>query len=176
MWAVDFVQVYDIWFTAPAALPCFARAVGLRAPRPLRGLRALRLGADFDRVARGAGIRVLKTAVQAPLMNRTVRVHMVDESSEVDEHDRRSSAVNATCERFIGSVRRECLDHVVVLGEAHLKAVLLERVAHFDRGRPHQGIEQRVPSPSAEPSSVENGKVVASPVLGGLHHEYRWAA
>jgi transposase InsO family protein len=76
-------------------------------------------GADFDRIARGAGIRVLKTAIEAPLMN-------------------------ATCERFIGSARRECLDHVIILSEAHLKAVLVEYVAYFNASRPHRGIDQRV--------------------------------
>src|SRR5450432_4208559 len=51
-----------------------------------------KFGADFDRAAKGAGMRVLRTAVQAPLMN-------------------------SVCERFIGSVRRDCLDHIVILGE-----------------------------------------------------------
>jgi len=110
-----------------------------------------RFGADFDRVAKGAGIRVLKTAVQAPLMN-------------------------ATYERFLGSVRRECLDHVIILSEAHLKAVLVEWVAHFNRGRPHQGLEQRAPVPSDASSGASAGKVIALPALGGLHHEYRRVA
>ncbi len=73
-------------------------------------------------------------------------------------------------------MRRECLDHIIILSEAHSKAVLVEWVAHFNRGRPHQGIEQRVPVPSAEQSSTDRGSVVALPVLGGLHHEYRRAA
>ncbi|MBN2194902.1 MAG: hypothetical protein JW751_18945 [Polyangiaceae bacterium] len=50
-------------------------------------------------------------------MNQTARVQTLDEHSEIDEHDRRSGAVNATCECFLGSVRRECLDHVIILGE-----------------------------------------------------------
>ncbi len=102
-------------------------------------------------MAKGAGVRALKTAIKAPLMN-------------------------STCERFIGSARRECLDHVIILSEAHLKAVLEEWVAHFDRGRPHQGIDQTVPVAPDESSSASGGEVVAMPVLGGLHHEYRWVA
>jgi len=142
----------DDKFTAPAALPRSARAVALRATRPLRGLRALRVGADFDRVAKGAGIRVLKTAVPAPLMN-------------------------ATGERFIGSVRRGCLDHVIVLGEAHLQHVLEEYCfQYFNRSRAHQGLEQRVPVPSGDLSPADGARLVALPMLGGLHHEYRWAA
>jgi hypothetical protein len=110
-----------------------------------------KFGAEFDRVATGAGIRVLKTAVQAPLMN-------------------------ATCERFLGSVRRKCLDHVLILGEDHLRSVLGEYVEHFNGARPHQGIEQRLPAPTGGPSYADRGKVVAIPVLGGLHHDYRRAA
>jgi putative transposase len=105
----------------------------------------------FDRVARATGIRLLKTAVRAPL-------------------------VNATCERFLGSVRRECLDHIVILGERHLHVVLSEYVAYFNGRRPHQGLEQRVPAPQPVDGSAAKGKVVAIPVLGGLHHDYRRAA
>ncbi len=55
--------------------------------------------------------------------------------------------------------------------------VLREHVAHFNRGRPHQGIDQRVPAGSATlPREGSNAEVVAVPILGGLHHEYRWAA
>jgi len=69
--------------------------------------RPSKFGTDFDRAARGAGIRVLKTAVRAPLMN-------------------------SVCERFLGSFRRECLDHIIILGEDHLRSVLGEYVAYFD--------------------------------------------
>ncbi|MBN2195260.1 MAG: transposase [Polyangiaceae bacterium] len=177
VWAVDFVQVYDLWFrpvfavfvidvnTKKVVHVAVTRAPNARwTAQQLRQLtpfgegpefivrdRDNKFGADFDRVAKGAGIRVVKTAVQAPLMN-------------------------ATCARFIGSVRRECLDHIIVLGEAHLRTILLEWVTHFNRGRPHQGIAQRVPVPVAEPFDGESGRVVAIPVLGGLPHEYRRAA
>jgi putative transposase len=63
--------------------------------------RDAKFGAEFDRVAKGAGINVLKTAVRAPLMN-------------------------STCERLLGSVRRECLDHIIILSEPHLRSVLNE--------------------------------------------------
>jgi transposase InsO family protein len=84
--------------------------------------------------------------------------------------------MNATCERFLGSVRRECLDHVLILGEDHLRWVLREDVEHFNASRPHQGIEQRVPVPTGGRSYADGGKVVAIPVLGDLHHHYRRAA
>ena len=82
---------------------------------------------------------------------------------------------NAICERLLGSVRRECLDHIMIVSEAHLRRVLKEYVAYFNRSRPHQGIDQRVPDPENTPAG-NAGKVVSFPVLGGLHHEYRRAA
>jgi hypothetical protein len=72
--------------------------------------------------------------------------------------------------------RRECFDHVIILGEAHRKAVLVEYVAYFNSSRPHQDIGQRVPVSDGEAVSAEDGKVIALPVLNGLHHEYRRAA
>lgn len=111
-----------------------------------------KFGAAFDRVAKGAGARVLRTAVQAPLMN-------------------------AVCERFLGSVRRECLDHTVILSEKHLRHVLIEyALGYFNTARPHQGIRQRTPVPPECVRASFAGSVTAVPVLGGLHHEYRAAA
>jgi putative transposase len=110
-----------------------------------------KFGIDFDRAAKGAGIRVLRTAVRAPRMN-------------------------ALCESFLGSVRRECVDHVIVLGERHLERVLREYCfRYFNEARPHQGIGQLVPIGSAI-SAAGSGEVVAVPVLNGLHHDYRRAA
>ncbi len=77
-----------------------------------------------------------------------------------------------------GSVRRECLDHVLVLGAAYLRRVLREYVHYFNRDRPHQGLTQRVPEApeagSARP--LTGGSVRAIPILGGLHHAYTRAA
>jgi transposase InsO family protein len=92
----------------------------------------------------------------------------------------RAPRANAVCERFLGSVRRECVDHTPILGERHLGRVLAKYVGYFNRARPHQGIVRRTPLPPATalraaPPHV-NEDVVAVPVLGGLHHEYRNAA
>src|SRR5262245_26357619 len=112
-------------------------------------------GPAFARVAAASGIEVIRTPVRAP-------------------------QANAVCERFLGSVRRECVDHTLILGERHLGRVLTEYVGYFNRARPHQGIRQRTPLPPASiiraPGPHVNEDVIAVPVLGGLHHEYRNAA
>jgi transposase InsO family protein len=110
-------------------------------------------GPHFDRVAAASGIRVLRTPIRAP-------------------------RANATCERFLGSARREGLDQLPVLSEAHLRRALREYVAYFNRARPHQGIGQAIPARASpvEPQGVGTGRIVALPVLGGLHHDYRRAA
>src|SRR5262249_3465811 len=87
----------------------------------------------------------------------------------------RAPRMNAVVERFLGSVRRECLDHVLVLSELHLLRVLREYVTYFNTARPHQGLQQRVPEAPAGPT-VGTGLIYAPPVLGGLHHSYRRAA
>src|SRR5450755_3469951 len=76
--------------------------------------------ASFDAVFQATGARILRTAVQAPRMN-------------------------AICERLVGTLRRELLDRVLILGEAHLRAVLTDYQAHYNTARPHQGIAQHVP-------------------------------
>ncbi len=75
-------------------------------------------------------------------------------------------------------MRRECLDHILIVSEAHLRRVLSEYVRYFNHARPHQGINQEVPERGdASGSSVDaEGTVVPFPVLGGLHHEYRKVA
>jgi putative transposase len=178
VWACDFLQVYDVWFR-----PIFAffivdintkqvvhvgvtrhptaqwTAQQMREATPFGVGPELiirdndgKFGADFDRAAKGAGIRVLRTAVQAPLMN-------------------------SVCERFLGSVRRDCLDHIVILGERHLEHVLKEYCFnYFNIARPHQGIGQRVPTEPAFTASADPAIVVGVPVLGGLHHDYCAAA
>jgi len=90
----------------------------------------------------------------------------------------RSPNLNSICERFLRSVRRECLDHVVIFSERQLRRILREYTeTYFNRARPHQGLGQRVPVPAVSGSVQEVArKVVAIPILGGLHHDYQAAA
>jgi putative transposase len=88
---------------------------------------------------------------------------------------------NAFCERLIGTIRRECLDFVIVLNERHLRRVLQEWVAHYNHGRPHASLGPGVPdprlgrfAPASSGHQLRDGyRVLAEPVVGGLHHEYR---
>ena len=178
VWACDFLQTYDIWFR-----PVFAffivdvntgRVVHVAATRaPTRQWTAEQLrnatpfgkgpsfllrdrddkfGPGFDRVAEGAGTRVVRTAVQAPLMN-------------------------SVCERFLGSVRRECLDHQIILSQTHLQRFLADyALRYFNTARPHQRIGQRIPVPGERVRALSAESITALPVLGGLHHDYRAAA
>ena len=78
-------------------------------------------------------------------------------------------------ERLIGSVRRECLDHVIVLNEGHLRRTLKEYFSYYHEARTHLSLDRN----SHDPRSVqppEKGKVVAKAYLGGLHHCYTRAA
>jgi len=108
-------------------------------------------GAAFARVAAASGIAILRTPYRAP-------------------------KANAVCERFLGSVRRECLDQLFILGERHLGRVLREYVAFYNRARPHQGIGQEIPESLPGEPACHSAPIKAIPVLGGLHHIYRRAA
>ncbi len=179
VWACDFLPVTDLLFRPLYAF--FIVALGARRvvhvgvtrhptdawvaqqlreatpfdqrPRYLIRDNDGKFGAAFTRVAAASGITELRMAYRAPRQN-------------------------ATCERFLGSVRRECLDHLLILGERHLRRVLHEYARFFNGDRPHQGLAQRVPDvPGAVTSRVElRGDVREVPILGGLHHAYARAA
>ncbi len=84
----------------------------------------------------------------------------------------RSPWQNGYAERLIGSIRRECLDHVIELNDAHLMRILTEYFEYYRRSRPHQSLDGNSPEPR-ETQMPERGRIVSEPVLGGLHHCYR---
>jgi len=84
---------------------------------------------------------------------------------------RRSPWQNGFCERIVGTIRRACLDHVIVLNERHLRRVLKEYLAYYHGSRTHLGLEKDTPETRAtQTQDVE--AVVSKPILGGLHHRY----
>jgi putative transposase len=116
-------------------------------------------------------------------------------SAELDESIRRlglrvlrspprSPKANALCERVLGTLRRECLDWLIPLSEAHLRQTIKSWVAHYNRGRPHSALGPGVPAPptnSTVPLSKSRhhlddfSSVCVKSILGGLHHEYSLA-
>lgn len=123
-----------------------------QAPRILIRDNDSKFGPLFVRVADSSNIMVLKTPYHAP-------------------------RANAFCERFLGSVRRECLDHLLILHEHQLSCVLQAYIAYFNLARPHQCLQQQIPDPSAARfADARDGPIIAVPILGGLHHDYRRVA
>ena len=179
IWACDFLQITDLFFRPLFAfffIELTSRRVihvgvtrspsdawvaqqlreatpyGL-APKYLLRDNDSKFGPCIARVTKTSGIKILKTPYHA-------------------------SRANAICERFLRSVRQECLDHLLIFHEKQLQRVLYAYMSYFNQARPHQGIGQQIPEPSRSAlSSHQAGKkVIAVPVVGGLHHDYRWAA
>ena len=83
---------------------------------------------------------------------------------------------NVHVERFVGPLRRECLDHFIFLSEGHLRRTVTELVDYDNKSRPHQGLVGLPDGEAIELRALNDDEVVVSPVLGGLHHDYRRAA
>jgi len=179
IWACDFLAVTDLFFRSLFAFSDtllktrkviyvgvtrfptdawtaqqrrLATAFGV-GPKYLIRDNESKFGVTFAWVAKTSGIKILKTPYHAP-------------------------RANAICERFLGSVRRECLDHLLILQEKQLQRVLNAYVQYFNQARPHQGIRQQSPEQKAGavPAEHASGKVISFPILGGLHRDYRRSA
>lgn len=179
IWACDFVQTYDLFFRAVFVFVLIehhsrrvihygitrspsdrwvaqqlreATAFGV-APQYLLHDNDSKYGTHFSLIAASTGIQELAIPPHSPNLN-------------------------TICERFIGSLRRECLDHLLILNERQLHMIVKEYVLYFNQARPHQGIGQHLPDPTylSSANATESLKVIAQPVLGGLHHNYRRAA
>jgi putative transposase len=173
IWACDFTEVYD-WLFRPwhifvimelktrrivhsavtASPPDEWTAQQLREATPWgQGPkyhlhdRDSKYASHFSAVATGSGIKELRTPYRAP-------------------------RANGVCERYMGSLRRECLDHTLILNDRHLMRVVREYTKYFNQERPHQGIGQRIPNFYNQPNERMKGRIVSKAILGGLHHSY----
>jgi transposase InsO family protein len=127
-------------------------------PRFLIRDRDSKFTRDFDEVFRSEGIRVIRAPVRAP----KARAH---------------------AERWVGTVRRECLDRILIVGRRHLQHVLAMYVAHYNEHRPHRALQQRPPLTQPPPAdqrglgeAIDLQRVRRHDLLGGLIHEYQLAA
>jgi hypothetical protein len=84
-----------------------------------------------------------------------------------------TSRRNPYVERLIGSIRRDCLNHFVILNAKHLKRTLASHLVYYHGSRTHLGLEKQCPTPR-QPSSI--GRIIEIPQLGGLHHRYERVA
>ena len=101
----------------------------------------------FDDVMAGNGIRVIKIPPRSP-------------------------GANAVAERWVRTVRSECTDRMLIFGERHLRAVLTEYAAHYNRGRPHRSLDLRASADGADVIRLPVGRIERRRVLGGLINEY----
>ncbi|MGD0255914.1 MAG: integrase core domain-containing protein [Acidimicrobiales bacterium] len=126
--------------------------------QPVRFLvrdRDTKFTSSFDEVFHSEGIRIIRTPVRAP-------------------------RVNAFAERFVGTVRRECLDRMLIFHRRQLEVVLATFIDHYNTHRPHRSLDQTPPlsmTPAAPPNSRPDTKQLRrTDRLGGLIHEYKLAA
>ena len=81
----------------------------------------------------------------------------------------RTPQANGNCERFMGSLRRECMDHILIHDDKHLERAVKEYTAYFNQARPHQGIGQRIPDQyDLSKSKPVSGRITSKAILGGL--------
>ena len=113
--------------------------------------RGSKYSGPFDEVFHSGGIRTVKSPVRAP-------------------------KANAIAERFVRTVRAECLDWVLILNRRHLERVLRIYVDHYNRERPHRAVELRPPERDEPPERSPIGEIRRRDRLGGHIHEYHRAA
>ncbi len=124
------------------------RSAGLRF---LLRDRDAKFTAVFDAVFAAEGIDVLKSPPQAP-------------------------RANSFAERWVGTVRRECTDRILIVGERHLATILAEYTSHYNEHRPHRSLGQRPPRPPSDVADLATARVRRRPILDGLINEYSLAA
>jgi transposase InsO family protein len=117
--------------------------------------RDAKFTASFDEIFRSEDVRVIRTPVRAP-------------------------RANAFAERFVGTVRRECLDRILIFTRSHLEVVLGEFVDHYNSHRPHRSLDQTPPLPANPAPTTRScpghSRLQRTDRLGGLIHEYRLVA
>jgi len=173
IWGCDFVQTYDAFFRSVfvfVIIEVGSRRVihfnVTRSPSDAWVAQQLREATPFGQQPR----YLIRDN------DRKYGEHFANVAAEIEvlRTPLRAPRANAYCERFMGSLRRECLDHILILSEKQLRRRVNEYVQYYNVDRPHQGIDQRTPAEADAPniSLPVEGEIVVRPVLGGLHHAY----
>jgi putative transposase len=139
------------WVAQQARQLAWRISDGELRPRFLLRDRDAKFTRAFDEVFRTEGVEVIRLPVRSPV-------------------------ANSFAERWLGTARREVLDHVLIFGRRHLENVLSEFVEHYHKARPHQGLGQRTPSGDIRDQPLTAARIVRRDRLGGLIHEYERAA
>jgi len=133
------------WVTQQARQVCWSLQDREQPPRFLIRDRDAKLAPTFDAVFASEGVAIVRTPFRAP-------------------------NANAYAERWVRSARAECLDHLLIVNEAHLRRVFTDYAAFFNQARPHQGLDQHIPlAPNPCPPT---GPILYRDTLGGLLHDY----
>jgi len=141
------------WVTQQARNVVVAMEDHSTVPRHLIRDRDAKFTRSFDDVWRSIGAQIIPTPVRTPV-------------------------ANAFAERWVGTVRRECLDHVLIVNRRHVECVLKTFVGHYNRHRPHRSLDLRAPDdpPTKTPTPRPLGTIRRPDVLGGLIHQYELVA
>ena len=177
IWAADFFTVHTRWFQTlyvfffiahdrrtvthlnvtahPTAEWVWRQLINAtpwgRGPRYVIRDRDRSYGGDFIARARRIGIETVLTPIATP-------------------------QAHGIAERLIGTLRRECLDHVIVVNQRHLRHVLRDFSRPYHEARPHRALALQVPDAPSRASPATSSRILSRPVLGGLTHEYEWEA
>ncbi len=137
------------WLSQPMVEAC---GISREPPRYLIHDRDGCFGASFNRRVASFNIRQIRTPVKAP-------------------------KANSIAERWVRTIRNECLDHRLIFGHYHLQRTVDEYLTYYNRWRPHRSLGQIAPCPHVREISRKPARhLISKPVLGGLHHVYQWAA
>ena len=98
----------------------------------------------------------------------------LSEHKWVTSRERRGPWQNGTAERWVGTARRECFDHVIAINEAHVRRLGRELVAYYHEDRTHLGLEKDTPAGRPVELKPEGGRLESQSRIGGLHHRYVW--
>jgi len=129
-----------------------ACGLSVEPPKFLIHDRDSSFGIAFNRRAESLGIKQVRTPVKAP-------------------------KANAIAERWVRSIRNECLDHRLIFRHQHLQRTISDYIDYYNRWRPHRSLDQTAPCPQIRQSPEKRSdRITAIPILGGLHHVYQWAA